>query len=231
MISTVAVRPAYRRRGLARALLDTAHTALRAHRRRYAVLEVLEENAPALALYRSLGYRRLRGGAVLVRELAPAASAAPGASAAGGPIRAFLRRDARALVPVAAAGDPPEVSALLPVTPGQFSIPPLIAAIVGSTSEAWVIDGPSGPRGFLRATAGSAGQPGHLTQPILAADVAPGEAGALLQRGLDFLTSHGANRAVLELPDGRPLAARTLTTAGFVEAYRTELEALDLGAR
>ncbi|MCB9665935.1 MAG: ribosomal protein S18-alanine N-acetyltransferase [Alphaproteobacteria bacterium] len=55
-VLTVAVRPAARRRGLARALLDAAEEAWRARGVRSAWLEVHERNGPARALYASLGW-------------------------------------------------------------------------------------------------------------------------------------------------------------------------------
>jgi hypothetical protein len=231
MVSTVAVRPPFRRRGYARALLAAAHGALRRYGRRWAVLEVLAENAPAIALYRALGYRRVRGGEVLARPLGPGAPPLPDASPGDARIRPFARRDAAPLVRVAEAPDPAELRALLPVTPGMFSVPPLLAAIVGSATEAWVLDGPEGPRAFLRATAGAPGRPAHLTQPILAPEVGAEEARAFVAHGLRYLSARSASRAVVELPDGRPAAARALLENGCTRAYRVELDALDLGMR
>ncbi len=53
---TLAVDPAQRRRGLARALMGAFHEAARTHGSEDAFLEVAAENAPARALYAACGY-------------------------------------------------------------------------------------------------------------------------------------------------------------------------------
>jgi ribosomal-protein-alanine N-acetyltransferase len=56
-VLNVAVAPEARRRGVAQALLDEAEGRARAMGARVAMLEVRRSNAPAIALYRSRGYR------------------------------------------------------------------------------------------------------------------------------------------------------------------------------
>ena len=58
--SGTGVVPSHRRRGLARQLLDVSFPALRARGARQMVLEVLEPNARAIALYRDLGFEVTR---------------------------------------------------------------------------------------------------------------------------------------------------------------------------
>ncbi len=58
-IPRVCVRPAYRRRGIATALMDTAETAAKVFGCTSVTLEVRESNSAAIALYESLGYRPL----------------------------------------------------------------------------------------------------------------------------------------------------------------------------
>ena len=60
VVTEVSVVPAHRRRGLARALLTRALGALLARGVVTARLQVRDGNAPAVALYESLGFRRLR---------------------------------------------------------------------------------------------------------------------------------------------------------------------------
>jgi ribosomal-protein-alanine N-acetyltransferase len=56
-VLTLATDPDYRRKGLARACLTAFDASARARGATTAFLEVAEDNAPALALYRAAGYR------------------------------------------------------------------------------------------------------------------------------------------------------------------------------
>jgi ribosomal-protein-alanine N-acetyltransferase len=58
-VLNVGTAPEARRRGVARALMDQAVEAGRRKGARLATLEVRRSNAPAIALYRSLGYREV----------------------------------------------------------------------------------------------------------------------------------------------------------------------------
>jgi ribosomal protein S18 acetylase RimI-like enzyme len=58
--SGTGVAPSHRRRGLARQLLDVSFPALRARGAAQMILEVLEENERAVALYRALGFEVTR---------------------------------------------------------------------------------------------------------------------------------------------------------------------------
>jgi ribosomal-protein-alanine N-acetyltransferase len=57
-VITLAVAPAARRRGLGRALVETAAAAVAAGGAEALFLEVAADNAPALALYESTGFVR-----------------------------------------------------------------------------------------------------------------------------------------------------------------------------
>jgi len=58
-ISNVAVEPAYRRRGIARRLMEAALDLARREGGEWALLRVRTDNAPALHLYQSLGFRQM----------------------------------------------------------------------------------------------------------------------------------------------------------------------------
>jgi ribosomal-protein-alanine N-acetyltransferase len=58
-VLNVAVAPESRRRGVARSVLDRVEGNGREQGARVAMLEVRRSNAPAIALYRSLGYREV----------------------------------------------------------------------------------------------------------------------------------------------------------------------------
>jgi ribosomal-protein-alanine acetyltransferase len=57
-VLTLAVAPAHRRRGIGRLLMDEAMRRLYADRVRALFLEVAEDNAAAIALYRRLGFHK-----------------------------------------------------------------------------------------------------------------------------------------------------------------------------
>ena len=59
LVVNVAVHPDYRRRGIARKLMHHLHTLARRQQGQELLLQVVKDNAPAVDLYRSLGYRRL----------------------------------------------------------------------------------------------------------------------------------------------------------------------------
>ena len=56
MIANVTVLPAYRRRGIARKLVDITMVTLRERKAKLALLEVIEDNLPAFNLYKELGF-------------------------------------------------------------------------------------------------------------------------------------------------------------------------------
>lgn len=58
-VLNVATAPEQRRRGVGRAILEEAHRVGRARACRLSTLEVRRSNAPAIALYRALGYRQV----------------------------------------------------------------------------------------------------------------------------------------------------------------------------
>lgn len=58
-VLNVATAPEQRRRGVGRAIMEEAHRVGRARACRLATLEVRRSNAPAIALYRALGYRQV----------------------------------------------------------------------------------------------------------------------------------------------------------------------------
>lgn len=56
LVANVAVHPSYRRRGIARGLMQAVMEAVRKQGGRTILLQVVKDNQPALDLYRSLGY-------------------------------------------------------------------------------------------------------------------------------------------------------------------------------
>jgi hypothetical protein len=61
MVANVAVLPEYRRRGIARKLVEATIQALRDRKAKIALLEVVEGNLPAFNLYKELGFEPYTG--------------------------------------------------------------------------------------------------------------------------------------------------------------------------
>jgi ribosomal protein S18 acetylase RimI-like enzyme len=59
LVANVAVHPNYRRRGIALALMRAVEEAVQARKGRVILLQVVKDNAPAINLYQSIGYRSL----------------------------------------------------------------------------------------------------------------------------------------------------------------------------
>ncbi len=211
-ISSVVTDPAFRRRGYAtRVVRALAERAARAGRP-YVVLDVLDGNAPARALYAREGYATLRH----VRYYA-APVATPAATGGATGIRPLRRRDLDRLAELANDLLPPPVRGVLPVGPNDLALSPLVSVGLSSESEAFVLDDGRGPRGFVRATVAETMEAAHLTQPILAGDVTPDEARALVTTALSWLASKGASRVLAEVPEANAAGAAVLTALGFSE--------------
>ncbi|MCI4331296.1 MAG: GNAT family N-acetyltransferase [Thermoplasmata archaeon] len=217
-IGGVSVHPDYRRRGFGRQVIQGCADTARAAHREFAVLDVLRDNAPALALYRSSGYLPLRTGAFLRKELEsrPAPMAAPQG------VRPIRRSDREGLAVLARSALPEEVSRVLPVERGSFTLPPMIVRFLLSETQAWVIDDGQGPLAFLRATVSRAMAAGNLTAPILSPDLPDERAREFLRFAESWLASKGAPRLVTEEWDHHTRSRELLRSEGFVDAIPIE---------
>jgi ribosomal protein S18 acetylase RimI-like enzyme len=225
-IGAVSVDPAFRRRGLGRQVIGGCAADAKATGREFVVLDVIHDNAPAQALYRSVGYRPLRTGAFLRKDLA--ARPAPLPRPPG--VRPLRRSDRKPLAAIAAAALPPEVARILPVEPGSFTLAPVIVRFLESETEAWVIDDGRGPVAFLRGTVGRAMQSGNLTSPILAPDLSTERSLEFLRYAESWLASKGVPRAVVEQWSDPPRVIDLLRSGGWVEAIPIDTLYLPLHA-
>lgn len=223
-LGAVAVHPAFRRRGLARRLVLEAHRTVRRSGRPFAALEVLDDNAPAVALYRSLGYHPLRA----MRHLVRRSTAVDGTEAPLG--RALARADLGPLADLANAALPAEFRELLPVGRGAFHAGPVVMALLDSSTEAWVVDPGGGPLAFLRATVSGASPAGHLSAPVLSPQVDDPTARRLIRQGVRWLHSRGAARAVVEVGADDVRGGALLAAEGFEVAFASTVMRAELDA-
>lgn len=231
-ISSVVVDAPYRGRGFARRMVAAAEASARRRGCRHTFLEVLEENVPAIRLYESMGYRRVRRIAWFARETGGSAPALPEPPTArpGSGLRPFRRSDAEALVPLAEARRLAAERSIRPVHPGQFRVPPSVVQTLGGATEAWVHVGPGGrPDGFVRASTSGAMGSGHLTAPLWSPDLGESEASALFDEGLAWFRGTPIRRVVCEAPEDDVLLVRRLADRGFRRGLGLHTMAKPLG--
>lgn len=213
-VSTVMVHPDYRRRGYARALLERAREIAAGTGRKYVALEVLRTNAPAIALYERMGYRRLGdGGAIVARESSTPLTGGPSAS-----IRPFVAKDARALVEVARRATPPEVLEVLPPSASAIRGSGVIDRALESRSQAWVVDRGHGAEAHVVAVVGGASSAAHLSEPIVGEGVPDADVAALLRTAIDWCAPAHPPRIVGRVAAANARGRAALTAGGFREA-------------
>ena len=214
-VSMVVVDPAYRRRGLARALLEEARRATRARGQPYLALDVLDANHPARALYESIGYRPLRSAAFLVHDRPSTISPDPAALHG---IRPFVREDARALAEVVRRDRPREVEEVLPTTPREIAGSAWASRLLESEQAAWVVDPGTGPVAWVGASVPRATEAGNLQAPIVASSVAPEVARALVEVAGAWCAARRVPRIAVSVTAENLRGRAAVDAAGFRHA-------------
>lgn len=218
-VSMVAIDPAYRRRGLARAMLDRALSATRRRGKRFIALDVLESNAPARALYERIGYRRLRANPIFVHDQPAAARGGPTAPVGAVPgLRPFERRDAKVLVEVAERQQPAGVHEVLPITARALTGSAWQGQLLASDRAAWVIDPGPGAVAWVSAAVSRATEAGHLSSPIVDTAVPPEAAAGLVRSAVAWCAERGVPRVMAEVPEENERGRRALEEVGFHRA-------------
>lgn len=121
IIANVAVLPAYRRRGIARQLVEAAVSLARKHRARHILLDVIAGNTPAYELYASLGFTHFTS-TIHLRHAAPA-SLAECQLPSGYTAHKVGSFSWRPRYDLAHRITPPEVQSYRPVAIQQFHMP------------------------------------------------------------------------------------------------------------
>ena len=214
-VSMVVVDPAYRRRGLARDLLERARAASRKRGKRFVALDVLEANTPARALYERIGYRRLRTTAYFVHDR-PQAMRPPPSSVPG--LRAFDRRDARALAGLAREGRPPALNEVLPTTARELTGSAWEGEVLASELAAWVLDTGAGAVAWVSAAVSEATEAGHLSCPILGSRVSAEAAADLVRTAGAWCAERRVPRVMTMVPEENVRAREALEAVGFRHA-------------
>jgi ribosomal protein S18 acetylase RimI-like enzyme len=121
-VANVAVLPAYRRRGIARTLARSVLDDLRARQARRAILDVVDQNLPAVRLYQDMGFEIFDGSVELDLE-AGAAVSAPTAPD-GWTMSACSRFDWRTRFDLVRRILPERVARYQPAVEARFRMPP-----------------------------------------------------------------------------------------------------------
>lgn len=219
-ISSVMVDPPFRRRGFARRLMERSHQEIAAFHRPNAVLDVLSDNAPAQALYRSMGYRPLRTSAFFTRELSPASAPTPSSSPYSGPgrVRPFRRSDRSTLARTADASIPTEIARILPSPGRRLTSSMTLEQILGAESESWVLEEQGRPTAWARATSSKVMDAAGLATPIVDPSADPNGVASLLETAVHWCRAHNATRVVLRVPNDDRGGLQAVQRQGFASA-------------
>lgn len=236
IVSTVAVLPSYRRRGIGRRLVEAALADMRERGVSAVRLEVLAGNTPAYELYRSLGFEKYASGKALERasaELEPLARPPP---PAGYRLVEQGRWDWKPRFEVASRVTPARVRAFRPLKKSDY-YPPLplrvlesvMSRLGGMTTLRFAAfregeaAGSEEEHGLVAAVGGAVvrRKPGGVNQMSVRIDPAhPEIAGflvGLLASEIDERSP--GRRTILPVPDWQPAVLDAATGAGF-EATR-----------
>ena len=220
-ISMVMVDKPFRGRGYARALMERAREAAERAHRRYVALDVLADNAPAIALYRSLGYEDLREVGLFSRALAPVApvDATPALPLPPG-LRPYRSSDRGALVAITARAMPTAVAEVLPLNRRALDGSYSLDRILSSESESRVLEQDGAPVAWSSVTVSDAMEAAGLSSPIVGESADPTQVDALLRTGVEWCARRGAARIVCQTPLEHRRSVEALERAGFSIAHR-----------
>lgn len=221
LISNVVVEPAYRRRGIARQLMEAAMDFVASRRGTWAFLMVRRENQAAIRLYETLGFSEIGGRVTLRREFPPR----PTAEVPLGPGRAVREvsfRDGRALVDLARAATPEAIQRIQPVQPDAWlseaegAPAGWLLSLLGNRSRRCVLDEGGRLLAYARLDVGK--RKYHRLR-FLALPQARGEVeGPLLSRLLNMLVGAPAWPVLADLGAEEMPAIEFLRARGFTES-------------
>ncbi|HTT44402.1 MAG TPA: GNAT family N-acetyltransferase [Thermoplasmata archaeon] len=214
-ISNVTVDPDHRRRGYARAMLEEARRTARRRKLRFLVLDVLEHNTGARALYDSLGYQPLRARVQLVQDATAKLSTARPSSSS---IRPMRRSDIPTLVEIARRQSPSAVEKVLPTGPDRFLASGVANRMLASEEASWVVDRGQGPEAHVAATVSEAMEAAHLTAPTLSDSVDDRLAIELVSTAGAWCATRRSPRILSMVAVDNPRGRAALEATGFHDA-------------
>ncbi len=229
VISNVAVLPAYRRRGIARRLMEAALEHVRARGGHTVVLQVRHDNEPARHLYRSLGFHTVGA----VHELQATAVRDPlwpiPPEITVRPPDPHRWREARHM---ALEALPQAIHLFQPIRSAEFRSPPMPGlaewaryVLLGYRRQQWWAEHQGRLVGILTAERHRDARPSAF-ELILHPGSHVSATTALLRRGLHFL--RGRHPVRVQVPDEYRRAVYLLRQAGFAELRLLDTMVLEL---
>lgn len=213
-ISMVATDPSVRRRGFARALLLRSQDLARRMGRKYLVLDVLADNAPARALYEGrLGYGPLRETSFVVRDHVADFGGERSVLPAG--VRRYQRSDEAALLAIARAQTPPEVARVLPRKMTGLAGSRLEERLFEAETAAWVVDRGRGPEAGIGTVRSPGTDAAHFSDPIVAPTADPGLVGEMIHAAGGWCAARRAERMAGHVPLANVTGRAALEKEGF----------------
>jgi ribosomal protein S18 acetylase RimI-like enzyme len=216
VISSVAVLPAYRRAGIAEALVAHAQRFAVEHGRDRVVLDVLAHNTPALRLYEKLGYAEYHRFRVYTLAAPPAVL--PAALPRRYRLEPLSPKRVAAFGPVERASLPARYFEVAPTLRDRYVHPRSIQWLervfggLRADRRALVHDGRT--VGYLVAAVGAGQREGRIDFPLVHPDATEALAPALA-RAVQFIERYGRDAVRLDLSDDRPDHHRIAENLGF----------------
>jgi ribosomal protein S18 acetylase RimI-like enzyme len=130
LIGNVAVLPRYRRRGIARALVEAAISLARQHHAQGVLLDVIAGNTPAYDLYANLGFENFSTSVTLRHAVSTPVSTADRQFPSGYTATILSSQAWRPYFELAERITPPEIQRYRPITPQQFRMAASIRVIL-----------------------------------------------------------------------------------------------------
>jgi ribosomal protein S18 acetylase RimI-like enzyme len=216
-ISMVATDPTMRRRGFARSLLLRSQEIARSLGRKYLVLDVLQDNAPARALYEGrLGYVPLRETAFVVHDRPSDFGTDPAPPSPS--LRPYRKSDEAALVAIVRSQAPPEVARVLPRKTSGLRASGFEESLFQAERSTWVVDRGGGAEAGLGAVRSPDADAAHLTDPIVSSTADPASVRAMVRAAGAWCAARNVPRIVTEVPVANTTGRAALAAEGFHSA-------------
>lgn len=226
VISNVGVLPNYRRRGIARKLVEAAVGLARTHRAAHVRLDVIAGNVPAYDLYASLGFVHFASSTALQHDApAPAADVPKPGGYAATPLAPTQWRPYYEL---ARRITPPEVVVYQPVTPEHFRMPAsmqivvrLINSLSGVHDRGLVMRAEGGQQIVATMALDAHGRGNGMNSCRLLLDPAHGQLAPYLVRATlrTFAQLSPRNRIQCHIPNWQTALIEAARSGGFTEQH------------